>query len=176
MPMASLPPGVEPLPGKNYYVHTGTKNESFLKTSKVLESKGIKNNKFMLSLFDPFLAGIDPRDPNLTIEQQARILAEIVKSPWYFLREVVKVPVSGGAVPYELHLGNLFLTWCMISNISCYLLLPRQNYKTVSACAMYLWMYGFGTTNSHMLFFNKELGDAQNNLKRVKDLQEELPA
>jgi hypothetical protein len=41
---------------------------------------------------------------------------------------------------------------------------------------MYLWMYGFGTKNSHFLFFNKELGDSQNNLKRVKDLQEELPA
>ena len=104
-----------------------------------------------------------------------RIMAEIIKNPWYFLREVVRVPVSGGHVPYELHLGNLFLTWCMISNISCYLLLPRQNYKTVSACAMYLWMYAFGTKNSHTLFFNKELKDSQNNLKRVKDLMENLP-
>jgi hypothetical protein len=130
----------------------------------------------MLALFDPGLANIDPYDPNLSEEMQGRILAEIVRNPWMFLREVVRVPVSGGQVPYALHLGNLFLTWCMISNINCYLLLPRQNYKTVSACAMYLWMYGFGTKNSHFLFFNKELGDSQNNLKRVKDLQEELPA
>jgi hypothetical protein len=160
---------------KGYYAHYGTTNRSFAKVSEILASKGVRNNLFMLALFDPELDGVDPRDPSLSVELQARILAEIVKNPWYFLREVVKVPVSGGAVPYELHLGNLFLTWCMISNISCYLLLPRQNYKTVSACAMYLWMYAFGTTNSHMLFFNKELGDAQNNLKRVKDLQEELP-
>ena len=154
MSVDSLPPGVELLPGRRYYVHTGTKNESFLKISALLEEKGVKNNKFMLALFDPTLADVDPRDPNLTEMQQARVLAEIVKSPWYFLREVVRVPVSGGQVPYELHLGNLFLTWCMMSNINCYLLLPRQNYKTVSACAMYLWMYGFGTNNSHFLFIS----------------------
>ena len=174
--MVNLPSGLEPIPGKSFYAHVGTKNKSFLRVSEILAEKGIKNNKFMLALFDPGLANIDPYDPNLSEEMQGRILAEIVRNPWMFLREVVRVPVSGGQVPYALHLGNLFLTWCMISNINCYLLLPRQNYKTVSACAMYLWMYGFGTKNSHFLFFNKELGDSQNNLKRVKDLQEELPA
>ena len=174
--MVNLPSGLEPIPGKSFYAHVGTKNKSFLRVSEILAEKGIKNNKFMLALFDPGLANIDPYDPNLSEEMQGRILAEIVRNPWMFLREVVCVPVSGGQVPYALHLGNLFLTWCMISNINCYLLLPRQNYKTVSACAMYLWMYGFGTKNSHFLFFNKELGDSQNNLKRVKDLQEELPA
>jgi hypothetical protein len=164
------------VPGKNYVADYGTRNASFVRVSRILESKGVRNNRFMLALFDEELAGVDPYAGDLTEVMQGRILTEIVRNPWYFLREVVRVPVSGGNVPYELHLGNLFLTWCMISNISCYLLLPRQNYKTVSACAMYLWMYAFGTTNSHMLFFNKELGDAQNNLKRVKDLQEELPA
>ena len=165
-----------PIPGKNFYAHVGTSNASFLKVSGILAQKGVMNNRFMLALFDQELAGVDPRSPDLDVMTQGRILAEIVRNPWYFLREVVRVPVSGGQVPYELHLGNLFLTWCMMSNINCYLLLPRQNYKTVSACAMYLWMYGFGTNNSHFLFFNKELGDSQNNLKRVKDLQEELPA
>lgn len=172
---AALPPGVAPLEGKRYYVHTGTQNASFLTVSKILADNKVANNKFMLALFDPSLAGVDPHSPELTVEQRSRILVEILRSPWYFLREVVRVPVSGGHVPYELHLGNLFLTWCMISNINCYLLLPRQNYKTVSACAMYLWMYAFGTKNSHTLFFNKELKDSQNNLKRVKDLMEALP-
>jgi hypothetical protein len=163
------------IPNRNYYIHTGTSNESFLKTSDLLASKGIQNNKFMLSLFDPVLAEIDPLSPDLTDELKIRVLSEIIKSPWYFLREIIRVPISGGRIPYELHLGNLFLTWCMISNINSYLLLPRQNYKTISACAMYLWIYCFGTSNSHILFFNKELSDSQNNLKRVKDLMEEIP-
>ena len=165
-----------PLPGRAYFCHVGTTNTSFLTVSRVLADKGVKNNKFMLALFDEGLANVDPHADDLTDELKGRLLAEIVRNPWFFLREVVRVPVTGGTVPYEIHLGNLFLTWCMISNINCYLLLPRQNYKTVSAAAMYLWGYAFAQSNSHILFFNKELKDAQNNLKRLKDLMENLPA
>jgi len=168
-------PILEVAPGRNYYVHITTKNKSFLEVSKILEANGIQNNKFMLALFDIGLDGVDLFDPDLTEPMMARIIAEIIRNPWYFLREVVRIPVSGGSIPYEMHLGNLFLTWCMVSNINCYLLLPRQNYKTVSACAMYLWIYAFATSNSHILFFNKDLRDSQNNLKRLKDLQDELP-
>ena len=163
------------LAGLKYHIHIGTKNKSFVTTSNILAEKGIKNSRFMLALKDKDLANIDPFDENLSDEMKARILAEIIANPWYFLREVVRVPVTGGVVPYALHLGNLFLTWCMLSNINTYLVLPRQNYKTVSACAIYCWMYNFGTKNSHILFFNKELKDSQNNLKRVKDLTDELP-
>ena len=161
--------------GPRYHVHIGTSNKSFVTTSNILAEKGIRNSRFMLALLDKGLADIDPFNENLSDEIRGRILAEIVGNPWYFLREVVRVPVTGGVVPYALHLGNLFLTWCMLSNINAYLVLPRQNYKTVSACAVYMWAYNFGTRNSHMLFFNKELGDSQNNLKRIKDLTDELP-
>jgi len=106
--MVNLPSGLEPIPGKSFYAHVGTKNKSFLRVSEILAEKGIKNNKFMLALFDPGLADIDPYDPNLSEEMQGRILAEIVRNPWMFLREVVRVRVSGGQVPYALHLGNLF--------------------------------------------------------------------
>ena len=45
----------------------------------------------------------------------------------------------------------------------------------MSACAVYLWGYAFAQRNSHILFFNKELRDSQNNLKRLKDLMDALP-
>ena len=141
----------------------------------MLEKANVKNNQFMLALFDATLVNVDPHSTTLTDDEKMRITTEILRSPWYFIREVIRVPVTGGTVSYILHLGNLFLTWCMISNINAYLLLPRQNYKTMSACAIYLWIYCFGTKNSHFLFFNKELRDAQNNLKRTKDLMEGLP-
>lgn len=169
-------PNVIALPGRPYFCHIGTKNESFLKVSRILAGKGVRNNKFMLSLYDAELADIDPRDPNLPEEWQVRVLSESVRNVWYFVREVVRVPVPGEPIPFELHLGNLFLLWTMAANINSYLLLPRQNYKTVSACCFYLWAFGLGATNSHILFFNKELGDSKNNLKRVKALQDELPA
>lgn len=171
----ALSKNIVPVPHRPFYAQFGTKNKSFVEVHEILKAKGVRNNQFMLALFDHTLADIDPLSPDLSDAQKERILAEIVRNPWYFIREIVRVPVSGGTVPYRIHLGNLFLTWAMTSNINCFLLLPRQNFKTISACAVYLWMYGFSTVNSHMLFFNKELGDAQNNLKRVKDLKEELP-
>jgi hypothetical protein len=167
---------VLPLEGVPYLCHVGTTNESWLRLSRLLLAEGVRNNKFMLALFDGGLADVDPRSPTLTEEEQARVLVEIVRNPWYFWREVVCVPVPGGKVRFELHLGNLFQLWCMCANLNSFLILPRQTYKTVSACCFYMWAYCFGTSNSHILFFNKELADSKNNLKRLKDLVEELPA
>lgn len=159
-----------------YVYHTGTTNQSFVKTSTLLRERyGVTNNMFMLALFDTELAGVDPHDPNLSLEMQRRVTAECIRNLWYFIREVVRVPVSGPPIPFELHLGNLFLLWCMSANINTYLVLPRQNYKTVSACAFYLWAFALASTNSHILFFNKALDDSKNNLKRVNALKDELP-
>ena len=48
------------------YYQMSTRNTSFLKMHQYLKAIGIKNNKFMLALLDPDLAGIDPHDPNLS--------------------------------------------------------------------------------------------------------------
>jgi hypothetical protein len=168
-------PGVIDLPGRPYGCHVGTSNRSFLVVSRVLADAGVRNNKFMLAIFDSGLHGLDPFDESLSDEMKGRISAEIIRNPWYFIREIVRIPIPGGIVPFEIHLGNLFLFWCMVANLNFFLILPRQNYKTVSACCFYLWAYCFGTTNSHILFFNKELSDSKNNLRRVKDVYEGLP-
>jgi len=53
-----------------------TKNRSFLKTASDLKKKGVKNNKFMLALYDESLSGIDPFDPGLTEAQKIAIFRE----------------------------------------------------------------------------------------------------
>jgi len=53
-----------------------TKNRSFLKASILLKERGVKNNKFMLELYDENLVSIDPHSKNLTQEQQAAIFIE----------------------------------------------------------------------------------------------------
>ena len=55
------------------YYQMGTRNTSFLKMHEFLQATGIKNNKFMLSLFDPDLAGVDPYDPSLSLEMKMKI-------------------------------------------------------------------------------------------------------
>jgi len=161
----------------SYIIDTTTDNISFKRMYKILKSLGIKNNKFFLKLYDKTLQGVNPRDEaNLTKEQKIRILAEIKRNPWYFLREVVVLNVAGGKKRYELHRGNLAISWCMFNNLNSISLLPRQHGKTVSTITNYEWFYRFGTSNSNMLFMHKDFGGSKNNLKILKDIDENLPS
>ena len=47
---------------------TSNKNKSFLKMSKYLRERNIKNNKFMLALYDENIKGLDPYSKDLTPE------------------------------------------------------------------------------------------------------------
>ena len=71
------------------YIDYETKNKSFTRLSLVLKKMGIKNNYFFLSLLDRDLIGVDPRSPDLTVVQKAKILRECKRNVWYFIREVV---------------------------------------------------------------------------------------
>lgn len=108
-----------------YDVHT--KNKSFLRMSKVLRDKGVKNNKFMLTLYDESLVGVDPFSPTLTPAQKVAIYTESCNNIWYFIREVVRIPADGAVIPYELNLGNLTLTYLRLLNKNIIEILPRQH-------------------------------------------------
>lgn len=157
------------------YYDTSTENISFLKIHKFLKELGIKQNKFFLKIYDKDLVGVDPYDPNLTLEMQAKILREVRINFWYFIREVIRIKVPGGVKRYELHRGNLALSWCLTKNINTAIILPRQNYKTISAVAYYVWMFNFSTNNSQMAMFNKMTADAELNVRRLKNMIDELP-
>ena len=47
--------------------------------------------------------------------------------------------------------------------------------KTVSAAARYLYIFNFGTTNSKMGFFHKNMEGSKDNLQTLKDLRDLLP-
>lgn len=161
---------------KEVYYQVNTKNISFIKMFKMMSDLGIKNNKFHLTLYDKELMDIDPLDEdNLTVEQKARVIREVQQNFWYFVREIVRIPVPGGVKPYDLHRGNLALNWCLIRNLNSLLILPRQNGKTIGAVVYYLWLYNFGTTNSEIMFMNKSFDDSKLNLRRIKEIREQLP-
>lgn len=157
-----------------------TKNKSFLDMHYWLKSKGIKNNKFFLALYDTDLMNVDPRDPRLNTVWKAKVLNECRRNYWYFLREVIRIPDTGGTVgsgvPYKLDRGNLALNFGFTLNWNMFLELPRQFGKTTSALCWYLWVFNFGTTNSEIMFMNKKHDDSKMNLRRLKDLREALPS
>ena len=159
----------------DYLVHTSTSNASFLKMYRNLAALKIENNDFFLALYDERLEDIDPYDPELTPEEQLMVFKECTVNYWYFIREVVRIPVTGGVKKYHLHRGNLALSWCLLNNINFFLELPRQNFKSVSIDIALLWLYNFHTSNSSMLIMNKEHADAKENLARIREIRDELP-
>lgn len=157
-----------------------TNNQSFLDMHYWLKLHGIKNNKFFLVLYDTGLAGIDPRDPNLPREMALRVLRECMINPWYFLREIIRIPDQGGAVGggvrFKLDRGNLALMFGFCNNWNMFLELPRQFGKTTSALCWYLWVFNFKTTNTEIMFMNKKHDDSKMNLRRLKALRDTLPS
>lgn len=167
---------------KRWYLYdVKTSNLSFIQTSKDLEYLGVKNNKFFLKLFDPSLIGVDPYSPTLSKEIITRIMVEVSRNPWYYLREIARIPSQGGAMgpgsgsPYLLNRANLAMNYCIFNNINNYTVAPRQTGKTQSAIAAINWIFKFGTSNSNMTFINHHQANANENLSRLKDQSSLLP-
>ena len=112
----------------------GTNNKSFLQLAKDLRKLGIKNWYFMLEIYDPTLVNIDPYaiDPktehtSLTKDQIARVVNECTRNPWYYLREIARIPTQGGtSVPYAANRGNIAQAYCIWKGIDSWLCLPRR--------------------------------------------------
>ena len=156
---------------------TDTANISFIQTAVDLRKLGIKNNMFFLALYDPSLRGLNPHSPDLTNDQVIRIVNECIVNPWYFLREVVRIPDQGNpkGIPYQLNRANLAATWCFLNGIDHYLVIPRQIGKTQSTVAIIDWAYLLGTTDSEIMFINMLAEKAIENLSRLKDQRDLLP-
>ena len=166
----------------NHYYDIGTTNKSFLQVAKDLKQAGIKNCYFMLEIYDISLVNVDPYSvdkdgkSNLTKDQISRIINECIRNPWYYLREISRIPdQGGGGIPYKANRGTIAQTWYFLHHIDSWLSLPRQQGKTQSALAIEGWAYGFGTTYSQFMFNNKSGDDAKENLRRLNSQIELLP-
>lgn len=160
----------------NKFYDVGTANKSFLQVAKDLKSLGIHNYYFMLEIYDYSLVNIDPYAENLTKDQISRIMTECTRNPWYYLREVCRIPDQGGVgIPFKANRGNIAQTWLTLHGIDSWLCLPRQQGKTISFLCLLSWAYSFGTNNSTFIFVNKDSGNAKENLQRLKDIIDCLP-
>ena len=160
------------------YYHHSTSNKSFVDMAMYLKDRGIQHYEFMLLLLDPDLAGVDPHDPRLPTVMKTKVLREILYNPWYFIREVVRIPQAGksGGIPFILHRGNLAMLFCLMLNLNTMCILPRQTGKTYCAVVWYLYLFNFGTNSSEISFLNKKFEDSKNNLTRIKDTRDLLPS
>lgn len=162
------------------YYNYETTNMSFIDMFNYLKNTGRQNHSFHLVIYDPDLIGVDPRDPNLPVNFKAKIARECMVNYWYFIREVVRVPVQGGDVAggirYKLHRGNMALSYLFAMNYNVFLELPRQNGKTTAALIYYLWVYNFASSNSEIMFVNKKHDDSKRALQDLKKYRDALPS
>lgn len=158
-------------------VHTSTTNESFKRMYFVLRDMGIKNNCFFLSLLDPTLEHVDPFDyDHLDPEIVARIALEAKNNPWYYLRELVKVPGVGMShIDFKLNRSNLFLFWSFYNSVSLVLIQPRQTGKTFGSEALMNHCMHFLYQNSRIKLFTHSTQLIQENIEKFKMIRDGLP-
>lgn len=159
-----------------------TKNKTFIELYNDLYKLGIKNNKFVLRLYDPDLKGISPYQPILPIDMQIKILYECIINPWYWLREVCRIPEDGapieigGGTQYKIDRNNLAAWYLFLNGIDHYQSKPRQTGKTQDAVAKQNYAFHYGTLSANFLFFNKDQALAKQNLYRLKCQRDMMPS
>lgn len=161
----------------NSVIHYETKNPSFLRLAEIYHQMGIENCAFHLSLLQPELKDVDPFDPNLTLEIKSKIVFECKENFWYFLREVLKVPVPGSLVPigFEVNRMNVALYWLFLNHVMTVVVILRQTGKTTALMALVTWLLNIGTTNSFINLLTKNESLKAETLAKTKALFEELP-
>ena len=159
-----------------------TKNKSFIDLHKDLKTLGVKNNKFFLALYDKTLENVDPFAPVVPLELQARIAREVIRNPWYYLREIARIPmdgkpiVPGGGSPFIIDRNSAATWYLFLNGIDTYASKPRQCGKTQDAIAKINYAYNFGSLAATITLANKDLTLNKMNLARLKAQRDMLPA
>lgn len=127
-----------------------SKNRSFIDFSLRLKERGINNWAFSLRLNDPKLTTVDPHDPKNQLEQH-RVLVECMDNPWYFFREVLRIPGtnSGGYSVFKANRGNMAVLFdTVINDVGSWFTGPRCiSGKTTTWVSIILWWYMFDTNH-----------------------------
>jgi len=154
-----------------------TKNKSFLDMALKFKMMGIENHAWPLALVDQSLVGVDPHDPDLTLEQMGRVTIEIRRNPWYYFREVGKAPGQSGKAsgPIEANRGNLSAWWCFFNHVTYILTQPRQTGKSFSIDHLMTLLYAVYCKDTEINLLTKDDKLRIANIDRLKKIYEELP-
>lgn len=155
-----------------------TRNKSFIDMCYVLEDMGVKNNLFPLALHNPDLVGVDPFDVNnLTLSMKGAITEELNINPWYWFREVGRIPVQGSLrpVPVKANRGVIALWWNYFNHVTTFVIMPRQTGKSVGIALLDRYLLNWGLTRSAIHLLTKEDQLRRNDIERLKEYEDVLP-
>jgi hypothetical protein len=159
------------------YIHADTTNLSFIKTSIILKRLGVENNKFPLVIYNKDLIKHDPHNlKDNSTELRLAIAEEAFNNPWYYFREVVRIPVQGGPpVKFLLNRANLALIWAFYNHIDTILVIPRQTGKTMSTQGIFSQIVYISGRNLNIAMLTKSNKLVLENVVRLKDIRDGLP-
>ena len=155
-----------------------TTNDSFLRTAKILHTIGVKNWAFPLVLIDPDLQGVDPFDPDLSIEMKSKVAIEGKQNPWYCIRELVRISELGSStgIHYVLNRGNLFTIWSFLNHIDVLLIHLRQTGKSTSIDALMASILFVMGVNVRIHMVTKDMIVRQDSIERIKLIRDSFPS
>ena len=155
-----------------------TKNTSFIVLASYYKSMGIRNHAFMLALVDKSLKGVDPHDPNLSLEVLGKIAKEQTINPWYWFREVARVPSIGGGNPGYLiaNRGVIAALWCYFNHVTAYLVQPRQTGKSLAMELLIVYLCEVGCRKTKIGLLTRSERLRTSTLEKIKETDSCLPA
>lgn len=158
-------------------VDVQTTNQSFVRLASLYREMGIKNHAFLLALINPKLQGVNPFDPNLTLETQLAIAYECKINAWYFFREILRVPpeVGSTAEVFQANRGNMALFWSFFNHIMIILIQVRQTGKSLSADGLMTYLLNIRCKGTEINLLTKDDTLRSRNIQRLKNIDEELP-
>lgn len=165
----------------NYYPtarpNLETSNQSFFEVARMYRDMGIQNHAFPLALVNQTLKDIDPFDPRISKENQLKIALECKINPWYYFREIARVPGDSGddAIPLRANRGNIALFWSFFNHITTYLIQIRQTGKSLSLDELLTYLLNIRCQSTTINLLTKDEKLRIENITRMKRIDEELP-
>lgn len=158
-------------------VHSNTKNVSWLKHANLLKKMGIENYACILATIDPRLLDIDPFDPELPLVWQERVIAECYINPWYYFREVARVPPTASANPFQLRAerGNIALFFLTLNNVDVGLTQIRQTGKSLNCFELLDYLLLVKCRNTKIAFMTKDNQLRNDSVDQLKQIRKYLP-
>lgn len=154
-----------------------TNNHTFLEFCELLDRMGVSNSLWPLQLFTPELSGIDIYKDDLDMATKAAVALECEYNPFYFLREVSRIPPISGLNPIQFiaNRANMSLTWSYMNHIEYMLIQIRQTGKSVSMDCISTWLQLFAMRNSRQLLITKDDTLRRENVIRLRNMRGYLP-
>lgn len=162
---------------KGATLHLNTTNHTFLRYSRLLKTMGVSNHGFPLAIHNSNLLNVNPWSDNLTTEEKIAIASECRVNPWYYFREVARIPAVAGPenVPFRANRGNISLFWLFFNHVTSFLIQPRQTGKSVSSDILNSYLLNIGTNNTTIGLITKDDSLRTSNVIRLKNILDGLP-